>query len=280
MKNREIIQYIDRYCAHDEELNCIFDADLAYTILAHEYLYVKPGIDTEYFLRDVYSALVDGTMEGISMFEAEIVGCCPLDECIRICMAERLLWVAQESFNNEYFEHQIKHLDPDEECDGNLLDKYLNLMNKEQLCDFFYNVCRYSVCYSVFSGGDIAFEIEDELHKCCREMDPALPKERYDSKRNVSYRKEHPYYIADYLSHDEIADAIKRVIVNNKTLAGHVARQFYYTNDFDSLYLYITLISTYERVFRKDLYKPEIRTWEYSDDSDDSDECLSFTASD
>ena len=246
MKNREIIQYIDRYCAHDEELNCIFDADLVYTILAHEYLYVKPGIDTEHFLRDVYSALVDGTMEGISMFEVEIVGCCPLYECIRICMADWLLGVAQKSFNNEYFEHQIKHLDPDEECDGNLLDKYLNLMNKEQLCDFFYNVCRYSVCYSVFSGGDIAPKIDDELHKCC------------------------PYYMADYLSHDESADAIKRVIVDSKALAGHVARRFYYTNDFDSLHLYILLLSTYERVFQKELYKPEIRIGEYEDDSDEA----------
>lgn len=270
MKNREIIQYIDRYCAHDEELNCIFDADLAYTILAHEYLYVKPGIDTEYFLRDVYSALVDGTMEGISMFEAEVVGCCPLDECIRICLAEKLLGYARKSFNHEYFEQQKKHLDPDEECDGNLLDKYLNLMNKEQLCDFFFNVCRYSVCHSVFSCGDIAPKIDDELHKCCREMDPALPKERYDSKLNVSYRQEHPYYMADYLSHDEIADAIQRVIVDSKALAGHVARQFYYTNDFDSLHLYILLLSTYERVFRKELYKPEIRIWEYSDDSDEA----------
>ena len=280
MKNSEIIEYINSYCSNNNELDTVFDADLVYTILAHEYLYVKPGIDTEYFFMDVFNALENGTVEGINMFIEESVGCCPLDECIRICLAEELLEDARVSFNNEYFEYQIKHLDPDEECDGNLLDKYLNLMNKEQLCDFFYNVCRYSVCYSVFSDGDIAFEIDDELHKCCLEMDPALPKERYDSKRDVSYRKEHPYYMADYLSHDEIADAIKRVIVNNKTLAGHVARQFYYTNDFDSLYLYITLISTYERVFRKDLYKPEIRTWEYSDDSDDSDECLSFTASD
>ena len=140
MKNSEIIEYINSYCSNNNELDTVFDADLVYTILAHEYLYVKPGIDTEYFFMDVFNALENGTVEGINMFIEESVGCCPLDECIRICLAEELLEDARVSFNNEYFEYQIKHLDPDEECDGNLLDKYLNLMNKEQLCDFFYNV--------------------------------------------------------------------------------------------------------------------------------------------
>ena len=282
MKNREIIEYIDRYCAHDEELFVFLDTDLVYTILAHEYLYVEPGFDTEQFFMDVFGALETGTAEGISAFIGGDFDTCPLDECIRICVAEELLQVARMSFNNEYFEYQIKHLDLDEECDDNLMDKYLNLMNKEQLCDFFYNVCRYSVLYSVFSNGDIAFELEDELHKCCREMDPALPKEHYDPKRHAAYRYEHPYYMADYLGHDEISNAIKRVTVNNKTLAGHVARHFYYTNEFDSLYFYITLIGTYERIFRKDIYKPDIHVWEYSDDSEDldaSDECLNFTTS-
>jgi hypothetical protein len=270
MKNSEIIKYINHYCANNNDLDAVSNADLVFTILAHGYLYVRPGKPTTEFTLKIIEAFKAGAIDGFNKHLEPLGGEWPLDDEIRFAMASAALEVARNTFDKKYFEEQIAFFDPDEECDSSLLDKYLNLMNKEQLCDFFYNVCRYSVCYSVFSGGDIAFEIEDELHKCCREMDPALPKEHYDSKRNVSYRKEHPYYMADYLSHDEIADAIKRVVVDSKTLAGHVARQFYYTNDFDSLHLYILLLSAYERVFRKELYNPEIRIWEYSDDSDEA----------
>ena len=43
MKNCEIVQYINRYCAHNNDLNTNINADLAYAILAHGYLYVRPG---------------------------------------------------------------------------------------------------------------------------------------------------------------------------------------------------------------------------------------------
>ena len=47
-------------------------------------------------------------------------------------------------------------------------------------------------------------------------------------------------------------------IVWNKSLAGHLARMTYHTNGLGVMDSYIELISTYERVFGKDIYNPDI----------------------
>jgi hypothetical protein len=73
-----------------------------------------------------------------------------------------------------------------------------------------------------------------------------------------SFRQENPYYLFDYLSRKEIIDAIKCAIVSNKSLAGHLARLTYNTSDTGFMDYYIELISTYERVFGRDIYNPDI----------------------
>lgn len=259
MKNCEIVQYINRYCAHNNDLNTNTNADLAYAILAHGYLYVRPGDPTERFALNVIESLKVGATDGINMYLEYDYDCTPwpLEERVRSSMAKEALKIARASFNKRYFENQVAHLDPDEEGDESLLDKYLKLMDKERLLDFLYKVADCSMFYYAFSDVTV-HDIKDELHERCRKMDSSLPEARYDYKRGVSLEDEDPYYMADYLSNEEIIDAIERSIVDNKSLAGHVARNFYYTNNLESMEPYINLIATYERAFRSDIYKPDI----------------------
>ncbi len=56
MKNSEIIYYIDRYCAQKKDFDSPLNTDLAFTMLAHGYLYIRPGEDTEKFVSDVLDA--------------------------------------------------------------------------------------------------------------------------------------------------------------------------------------------------------------------------------
>ena len=151
MKNREIIQFINRYCANKEDLDVNSNADLAYAILAHGYLYVQPGNPTEKFTLRVIEALKVGATDGFNNYLED--ECCSwsLDEWIRISMASTALQVAREEFDKKYFKKQIKILEPDEECDDVLLDKYLNLMNKEQLVAFMDEVNYYRAHYLTFT---------------------------------------------------------------------------------------------------------------------------------
>ncbi len=257
MKNSEIFQFIDRFCAHDEELDTISNADLAYAILAHGYLYVRPGTPTEKFTVRVIEALKVGAAEGFDNYLED--ECCSwsLDEWIRISMANAALKIARKAFDKKYFKKQILHLDPDEACDDTLIDKYLNLMSKEQLIAFMDYVSYCRARYCTFTTIEIEKEIMDELHERCRQVNPQLPAKTYGLEY-LSFREKNPDYMFDYLSNEEIANAIKREIIWNKSLAGHVVRMLYNTNSVGTMDSYIELISSYEHVFKGDIYKPDI----------------------
>lgn len=256
MKNSEIFQFINRFCTNNEEVDPL-NTDLVYTILAHGYLYVRPGKPTENFTMKVIEALKAGATDGFNNYlEGE---CCSwsLDEWIRISMARMALQAARKEFDKGYFKKQIARLDPDEECDETLLDKYLNLMNKEQLVDFMNSVSHCRARYGTFTTIEIENEIMDELHKCCYKFNSLLPEKAYGLEY-LALREMNPYYMFEYLSKEEVVKAIKREIIWNKSLSGHVARMLYNTNSIDAMESYIELISSYEHVFKGDIYKPDI----------------------
>ena len=257
MKNFEIIQYIDRFCVCGEDLDTCNNADLAYTILAHGYLYVRPGKPTEKFRSKLVKAFKVGASIGLNNYLVDRITPKPLDEWIRIEMASAALEVARKMFDKEYFEKQILHLDPDEECGESLLYKYLNLMNKEQLKGFIDELTYCRANYLAFSTFETEMEIMDELHDRCREVNSALPKTT-SGYEYAAFQSNNPYYLFDYLSKEEIIHAIKNLIIRNKGLAGHMARQLYNDNSVIDMDIYIDLISTYERTFGGDIYEPHI----------------------
>lgn len=257
MKNSEIIKYIDRFCACGEELDTSYNADLAYTILAHGYLYVRPGEPTEKFMLKVIKALKAGSADGFNNYLEYGNSMWPLDEWIRISMAKAAFKVARKAFDKKYFKKQVARLDPDEECDDTLLDKYLNLMSKDQLSAFMDDVSYYRAWYLAFTHIDLETEITDELHKRCLKTNPSLPEKAYGFEY-LELREKNPYYMFDCLSKEEIVAAIKREIIWNKSLAGHVARMLYNTNSVEVMESYIELIAAYESTFHGDIYKPHI----------------------
>lgn len=252
MKNREIIEYIDRYCAQKKDFDTYLNTDLAFAILAHGYLYVRSYELLKEFTSNVMEAIKVGTADGFDLYRGGKTGL-PLDSCIRISMASTALEVARNMFDNEYFEEQSASLDLEEECDSTLLDKYLNLMNKEQLCSFIDDVSSGLANYAAFSD----YYILNELNERCRKVNTSIPA-TMSGYNYFSFRQENPYYLFDYLSRKEIIDAIKCAIVRNKSLAGHLARMTYHDNNFGLMDYCAELIVLYERVFSRDIYDPEI----------------------
>lgn len=257
MKNSEIFQFIDYFCAQKKKLDISTNADLVYTILAHAYLYVRPGKPTEKFISRVIKALKYGATDGIKNYFKDEYCSWPLDEWIRICVAKNVLKIARAACDKEYFKNQIARLDPDEECDDSILDKYLKLMDKEQIMDFINEVSHCRAWYLAFTTFNIEAKVIDELHERCRKVNPSLP-ESTSGFDYLSFRENSPCYMFDYLSKEEIIGAISKEIIMDRSLAGHVARVLYYGNSIDYLEPYIELIGTYERVFKGDIYKPHI----------------------
>ena len=257
MKNREIIEFIDRYCAHKENLDTTSNADLAYAILAHGYLYVRPGKSTEKFTLRVIKALKIGANDGFDSYLKDGYNIWPLEEWIRISMAGVALKVAKKFFDKRYFEKQVALLDSDEDCDDTLIDKYLNLMSKEQLNEFMCDVSYHRANDLVFTSFDREVEIMDGLHERCRKVNSTLP-EPQSGYEYWAFKTNNPYYLFDYLNKEEIISAIKSEIIWNKSLAGHMARTLYNTDSVMEMDPYIQLIGAYEHVYGKDIYKPDI----------------------
>lgn len=256
MKNCEIVQYIERFCANKEEIDCL-NTDLAYAILAHGYLYVRPGEAADKFKLEIINVLNAGVEEGVNNYLEDIYESWPLDEWIRMAIAQFALNVARDAFDADYFEEQCALLDDYEDCDKKILDKYLKLMEKEQLLLFMDEVSYYRARYVVFSNFEIEHKVNKELHELCRNLDPTLP-DMDDVLKYLRFREKHPDYMFDYLSVEDIANAFRKVITRDVGLAGHLARMIYYTNNTYTMEQYVELIGSYERTFGKDIYDPDI----------------------
>lgn len=260
MKNIELFQLIDRFCTHDDKLNTFSNTDLVYTILAHRYLYIRPGKNTEEFTSKVVKALKKGVNGGFNEYIKDDYYYLTIDEWTRISMAETTFEVVKASFDREFFEEQIALLDADEEFDETLLERYLSRMNMKQLHTFMgrltYVRSRQNVFIDIKSNEPGT--VLGRMHALCRKEDPTIPELLVDRLDYFEFVNNNPFYMFDCLGKEGVVRALKHEIVINKGLAGHIARSICCGNSMDSIDKYIELISTYERTFGRDIYNPDI----------------------
>ena len=263
MKNCEIIEHINHFCTSDKEID-LFNTDIAFTILAHGYLYVKPGKDTEAFMEALVHSIKVGVDEGISNFLKIDDGAHLLDEWIRNGIANAIINVARKAFNAKHFKKQSALLDAEEEVDENMLDKYLNLMDKEQLVSFKYIISDCAACHCVFSNYERQFEADEELNILCRKIDASIP-DIHNAFEYITYVDEHFDHIYEILKEEEIAHAIKRPIFpQHMILAGQMARIYYHSNNYKTIRSYSRMVGTIMRAFDNKVYTPNI-FWETLD---------------
>ena len=258
MKNCEIINFINHYCRDTEEWDDYINTDLVFSVVAHGYLYVRPGEDTEKFSMKIMNAIASAVDEGVKNYLGVDGYAWPFETWLRIALARATLIVAKEVFDADYFEEQCACLDPNEEEDGEfLLNKYLNLMNKEQLADFEGWINEWKTCYYVFTTVETWREVQNHFNEMCRKINPSIPS-MDNGLVYLAYREKHPEFdMYDYLSKEEVVKGISREIIFDRALAGHMARIFYNTHDTSTIEIYVELVSHYRSVFNRDIYTPD-----------------------
>jgi hypothetical protein len=257
MKNYEIIDFINHYCANEEEWDDYLNTDLVFAVVAHGYLYVRPGEDTEEFSMKIMNGISSAVDEGVKNYLGEDRFTWPFEKWIRIALAKSALAVAREAFDADYFEEQCARLDPNEQEDGEyLLIKYLNLMDKEQLADFEGWINEWKTYYYVFTTIETRHEVQNHFNEICRKIDPSIP--AMDNERvYFAYMGKHrEFNMYDYLSKEEMVEGISKEIIFDRSLAGHMARIFYNTHDTSLIEIYIELVSHYRSIFNRDIYVP------------------------
>lgn len=255
MKNYEIIDFINFYCTDKGEWLDYLNADLIFSIIAHGYLYVRPGEATEEFSMKLMNTIAPAVKEGVGNYLGKDRFTWPFETWIRISLAKAALNVAREVFDAEYFDEQCTHLDPDEDDDGEyLLNKYLNLMDKEQLADFESWIDIWKTDYYVFTTVETRHEIYKHFNEICRKIDPSIPS-MDNALTYFAYEEKHPEFdMYDYLSREEMIEGISREIIFDRSLAGHMARILYNTHDTSTIEIYVELVSHYRSIFNRDIY--------------------------
>lgn len=257
MKNYEIIDFINHYCANEEEWDDYLNTDLVFAVVAHGYLYVRPGEDTEEFSIKIMNGISSAVEDAVNNYLGKDGFDWPFETWIRIALAKSALAVAREMFNADYFEEQCEHLDLNEQEDGEyLLNKYLNLMSKKQLADFEVWINYWKTYYYVFTTVETRHEVHKHFNEVCREITPSIPSID-DALEYFAYEEKHSEFnMCDYLSKEQMVEGISREIIFDRSLAGHMARVFYETHDTNLIEIYIELVSHYHSIFDRDIYTP------------------------
>ena len=257
MKNYEIINFINHYCANEEEWNDYMNIDLVFAVVAHGYLYVRPGEATEEFSMKIMNSISSAVEEGVNNYLGEYGFTWPFETWIRISLAKVALNVAREAFDADYFEEQCALLDSNEEEEGEyLLNKYLNLMDKEQLVSFEQWVDEWKTDYYVFTTVETRLNVHKHFNELCRRIDLSIPS-MDNAREYFAYAEKHPEFdMYDYLSKEEIVEGVSREIIFDRSLAGHMARLFYNTHDTSTIEIYVELVSNYRSIFNMDIYTP------------------------
>lgn len=258
MKNYEIINLINHFCRGQEEWDDYINTDIVFAIVAHGYLYIRPGKDTEEFAMKIMNSISSAVEEGVNNYLGPDGEIWPFDSWIRISLAKAALTVARELFDADYFEEKYSSYDINEEETGEyLLDKYLNLMDKDQLIDFDEWIDEWRTHYYVFTTVDMRHEVYRDFNEKCRKINPAVP--THDNMLEyVEYEKNHPEFdMFDFLSKEEIINGISKEIIFDRSLAGHMARLYFDTCDINLIETYIELASHYRSIFHRDIYTPD-----------------------
>ena len=256
MKNNQIINLINRYCANKEELDAI-NTDVAYTILAHGYLFVKPGEDTDNFMRELAECLKIGVEKDVDNYLGKMFEPTPIEDFICFSIAKTALKIARKAFDAQYFEEQCALLDGyEEECDEKLLEKYLYLLNEKQFCDFKNLIDESSALFNIFiDSGELCVEIE--ANKLCHKIDASVPSVFKEMKAYLEYRKNNPNYYLNYLDKETLTSLLCRKLTKDVILATNMARTLYYTNDCRLIYCYAEMVIILQRIFNIDVYNPD-----------------------
>ena len=256
MKKNQIVEIINRYCVNKEEPD--FDgSEVIGSILVHSYLFVRPGDDSKKFMTSVLKSLTKGVEEAINNYLEEKY-LANLEDYILCSTSRSVLDVVREMFDKDYFKKQCICFEEDEdEYDESLLDKYLVMLNKEQVYKFMVNIDWLSEIMGLFSNWRDPWW-RKEINACCREMDSSIPCINCDFEAYSAFTENQPMYMFDYMSKETFIKICRKAITKDVILAGNLAKTLYYTDDYSLIDSYARIAELFQRLFDMDVYNPQI----------------------
>ena len=275
MTNKNVIEIIDRLM--DPNVNCmVFNANEVFTAIAHGYYYIRPGRDTEKFVKQINKILVQARKarhKAHDQKKEEI----PFEDWLIGKMAADAFYLAKTMFDREYYESQVEKMVMHEAYDESLLERYMYWLNDEELQSVFTGFVTFKLQYDAFISDENFECLEKELENKCVAIvqNSSYYAEHYDEHMDRIYNKPDGFFM--YLCKGRIIDTICKYVDKDPLMLACLIKAFKYSNPHTAAeYTGLAMCLDYE--FELDIFDPPITdmSQSYLEDHDPKDSTMIY----
>jgi hypothetical protein len=259
MTNKNIIDTINTVC-HTDLNNITVEPHEIFLTAFHCFYFMKPSDARVKFLNDLSFIFID-TRKQAEVLRSETQS--TMMESLIHVAAQHLLPQLIENFDEAYFKAQTESLENDDMYTKELIVKYINKFDRNQLFDYIKLVGNQNFSSDLFISGEAFLDMWFELNEECCKIDPALESIKYDvldesneelvitfSKVNVDENGEVTYedintlYFFDCLSDETIKKTFVKHINGDIELLAFLTQAFCHADPETAMYT-AYLISSY-----------------------------------
>lgn len=269
MTNKNVIEIINRLMDTNVD-RVVYYADEVFCLIAHGYYYVRPGKDTDRFIKQINKILVQARKTCSKTHDQEI-GSIPFEEWLIGKMSADALYIARTMFDKEYYDSQVSRMVMCEEYDESLLERYMYWLNDEELKSVFEGLVTFKLNYDAFISDENFELMEAEIDKKCVAIvqSSSCYATNYDVHMDCIYNTPDGFFM--YLCKESIIDTVCRYVDKDPLMFASLIKAFKYSNSHTAAeYTGLAMCLDYE--FELDIFDPQITDMSKSCFKDDAPE--------
>lgn len=255
MTNKNVIEIIDRVM--DPNVDQVsFNANEVFCLIAHGYYYVRPGKDTDRFIKQINKILAQARKSRRNTHEQEIGGI-PFEDWLIGKMSADAISIARTMFDKEYYDSQIAKMVMWEEYDESLLERYIHCLNDDELKSVFEGLVTFKLQYDAFISDENFELMETEIEEKCVDIVQSsyCYAANYDMHMDCIYNTPDGFFM--YLCKESIIDTICRYVDEDPLMFACLIKAFKYSNPHTAAeYTGLAMCLDYE--FELDIFDPPI----------------------
>ena len=255
MTNKNVIEIINRLMNPNAE-KLAYSATEVFTTVIHGYYYIKPGTDTDRFLKKINKILLNAH-KTYSKNHAEMKGDIPFEAWLLGKMSSEMLYTAKTMFDKEYYDSQLAKMIMHERYDESLLERYLYWLDAAELKSVFHGILTFKSNYDVFISDDNFDSMMEELKIYSMNVIQENPWPIEDFDKHIAYIENNCDFCFEYLCREPIIDTICEYVDTDPVLLAHMIKTFKYADTKTAAeYTGIAIWLMYE--FEQDIFNPKI----------------------
>ena len=253
MEQKKIITALRRLSKQDPEHGRFMLCEVFASII-NGYYYVAPGLESDHFFKRVNNIIAMAYRYADAQqpfFDGKVEDQYAM--ALQSAAAQMCVQLINEVFDEEYFEHQLKLMDIEDESDVKLLEKYLLALDKNKF-KVFLQLIKEGKGIRHISVNKLR-RMRKALNAECCNVNPAIPNMSDSYAAYESFEKENPLYFCDCLSKETLVSILLKYMDCDLDIAVYTAKALFYS-DCREAYNYLTLAFYFENYWENNALHP------------------------